>query len=170
MSPRTAAPLIVRARPWTSRSVPRSALWGSHEFRPDRIDGRGEEDLVDRLSAGAFTLSISPLLFAAGIDSDCSRSTDLKLRSGGADLGASLPTEGETGGTRAQPRQQRSRHGPALLVAGDHCIERPHAATAENEGNGKPDGQDVVLESLALLVPVPVHEEALLPVNGQDRA
>lgn len=22
--------------------------WGSHEFRPDRIDGRGEEDLVDR--------------------------------------------------------------------------------------------------------------------------
>jgi len=45
---------------------------------------------------------------AAGIDSDCSRSTDLRLRSGGANLGASLPTEGETGGTRAQPRQQRS--------------------------------------------------------------
>jgi hypothetical protein len=112
---------------------------GSNEFRPDRIDDRGEEDLVDRLSAGAFTLSISPLLFrscrkraapsgvprsggrfpydryptghqgpAAGIDSDCSRSTDLRLRSGGANLGASLPTEGETGGTRAQPRQQRS--------------------------------------------------------------
>src|SRR3989441_7569114 len=48
-----------------------------------------------------------------------------------------------------------------LLVAGDHCIERPHAGTVEKEGDGKPDGQHVVLESLALLVPVPVHEEAL---------
>src|SRR5258706_340845 len=55
-----------------------------------------------------------------------------------------------------------------LLVAGDHCVERPRASTVENEGDGKPDGQHVVLESLARLVPVPVHEE-VLPVNGEDR-
>src|SRR2546428_1652666 len=70
----------------------------------------------------------------------------------------------------ARPSATETRTTEPLLVAGDHCIERPHAGTVENEGDGKPDGQHVVLESLALLLSVPVHEEAVLPVNGQDRA
>src|SRR3989441_12208386 len=70
----------------------------------------------------------------------------------------------------ARPSATETRTTEPLLVAGDNCIERPHAGTVENEGAGKPDDQEVVLESLALRVPVPVHEEAVLPVNGQDRA
>ena len=54
-------------------------------------------------------------------------------------------------------------------LPGKHRVERPPAATADDEGEGKPERQHVILESLALLGAVPVHEEAVLSVDDHDR-
>src|SRR5262249_17532197 len=58
---------------------------------------------------------------------------------------------------------------PRSAIFGQRAIERHRSAAADHDGECEADREDVVLESLARLLPGPVHEEAVRHVDGENR-
>jgi len=55
-------------------------------------------------------------------------------------------------------------------VGRHRAVDREAPAPLDHDGDGHADGQEVVLEPFPLLVSHPVHEEAVVQVDGEDGA